>query len=164
MCLGNQKVAREAYIRALKGDRICVIVTEAERRSESAPEPVEELEEIQLDDNPDHKTRVGTSMSPELKAGLIEFLQANSDIFARAPSNMPGIRPDVITHQLKLNREQRPVRQKLRFMSVEKQAAIKEEVGKLLKVGFIRPEKYPTWLANVVMVCKSNGKWRMCVD
>ncbi|KAK2449974.1 hypothetical protein QL285_009117 [Trifolium repens] len=24
--------------------------------------------------------------------------------------------------------------------------------------------KYPSWLANVVMVKKANGKWRMCVD
>ena len=77
---------------------------------------------------------------------------------------MPGIRPDVITHQLKLNKDQRPVRQKLHFMSAEKHATIEEEVGKLLKAGFIRLEKYPTWLANVVMVYKSNGKWRMCVD
>ena len=23
---------------------------------------------------------------------------------------------------------------------------------------------YPNWLANVVIVRKSNGKWRMCVD
>ena len=49
-------------------------------------------------------------------------------------------------------------------MSTEKQATIEEEVGKLLKAGFIRQEKFPTWLANVVMVRKSNGKWRMCVD
>ena len=77
---------------------------------------------------------------------------------------MPGICPDVITHQLRINKDQRPVRQKLRSMSTEKQAAIEEEVGKLLKAGFIRMEKFPTWLANVVMVNKSNGKWRMCVD
>ena len=49
-------------------------------------------------------------------------------------------------------------------MSEEKQAAIEEKVGKLLEADFIRPEKFPTWLANVVMVKKSNGKWRMCVD
>ena len=36
--------------------------------------------------------------------------------------------------------------------------------GKLLTVGFIREVYYPKWLANVVMVKKSNGKWRMCVD
>jgi hypothetical protein len=32
----------------------------------------------------------------------------------------------------------------------------------LLKAGFIREVDY--WLANVVLVKKSNGKWRMCVD
>jgi hypothetical protein len=30
--------------------------------------------------------------------------------------------------------------------------------------GFIREVYYPDWLANVVMVKKSNGKWKMCVD
>ena len=39
-----------------------------------------------------------------------------------------------------------------------------EEVEKLLTAGFIREVYYPEWLANVVIVKKSNGKWRMCVD
>ena len=39
-----------------------------------------------------------------------------------------------------------------------------EEVRKLLEAGFIREVYYPNWLANVVMVKKNNGKWRMCVD
>ena len=39
-----------------------------------------------------------------------------------------------------------------------------EEVEKLLEADFIREVFYPDWLANVVMVKKSNGKWRMCVD
>ena len=34
----------------------------------------------------------------------------------------------------------------------------------MLDVGVIRPVKYPTWLSNVVLVKKKNGKWRMCVD
>jgi hypothetical protein len=33
-----------------------------------------------------------------------------------------------------------------------------------LQVGFIREVDYPEWLANVVLVKKSSGKWRMCVD
>ena len=30
--------------------------------------------------------------------------------------------------------------------------------------GHIREIQYPKWLANVVLVKKGNGKWRMCVD
>ncbi|RDX85065.1 hypothetical protein CR513_33786, partial [Mucuna pruriens] len=29
---------------------------------------------------------------------------------------------------------------------------------------FIREVQYPSWLANVVMVRKANGRWRMCID
>ena len=39
-----------------------------------------------------------------------------------------------------------------------------EEVDKLLFADFIREVYYPKWLANVVMLKKSNGKWRVCVD
>ena len=42
--------------------------------------------------------------------------------------------------------------------------AIKEEVQKLIAAKFIREVYYPDWLANVVMVKKANGKWKMCVD
>ena len=30
--------------------------------------------------------------------------------------------------------------------------------------GFIREVYYPEWLANVILVKKTNGKWRMCID
>ena len=39
-----------------------------------------------------------------------------------------------------------------------------DEVNKLLAANFIREVYYPEWLANVVMVKKANGKWRMCVN
>ena len=42
--------------------------------------------------------------------------------------------------------------------------AIKEEVQKLAVAKFIREVYYLDWLANVVMVKKANGKWRMGVD
>ena len=46
----------------------------------------------------------------------------------------------------------------------EKDNAIKDEVQKLIAAKFIREVYYPDWIANVVMVKKANGKWRMCVD
>lgn len=54
--------------------------------------------------------------------------------------------------------------QKKRRLGLEKRQAVDEEVRKLLEAGFIKEVKYTTWLANVVMVKKSNGKWRMCTN
>ena len=38
------------------------------------------------------------------------------------------------------------------------------KVDKLLVASFIKEVYYLEWLANVVMVKKTNRKWRMCVD
>ena len=46
----------------------------------------------------------------------------------------------------------------------ERDKVIAEEVQKLLEANFIREVYYLDWLANVVMVKKTNEKWRMCVD
>jgi len=41
---------------------------------------------------------------------------------------------------------------------------VRQRGRKLLNVGHIREIQYPEWLANVVLVKKANGKWRMWVD
>jgi len=43
-------------------------------------------------------------------------------------------------------------------MSDEKAATVKAEVQRLLDVKVIREVKYPTWLANTVLLKKKNGK------
>ena len=77
---------------------------------------------------------------------------------------MPGIDPSVIVHMLNVNPDSSPVRQKKRVFAQERDKAVAEEVRKLLEAGFIQEVYYPDWLANVVMVRKNSGKWRMCVD
>jgi hypothetical protein len=44
-------------------------------------------------------------------------------------------------------------------LSDEKTEVVKAEVHCLLEAEFIEPIAYLTWLANVVMVQKKNGKW-----
>ena len=77
---------------------------------------------------------------------------------------MPGIDPSVITHRLNVYSSSKPVCQKKRVFASERDNAIKEEVQKLTIAKFILEVYYSDWLANVVMVKKANGKWRMCVD
>lgn len=41
---------------------------------------------------------------------------------------------------------------------------VKEELQKLLNVGFIYPISDSQWVSPLVIVPKKNGKWRACVD
>ena len=77
---------------------------------------------------------------------------------------MPGISPKIVQHKLNVNPKRKPVQQRRRSFAPERDQAITEEVTKLLSAGFICEVYYPDWLANVVLVKKANGKWRMCVD
>jgi len=54
------------------------------------------------------------------------------------------------------------VHKRIKF-NEERCLMIREETHKLLKAGHIREIQYPDWLANVVLVQKANGKWRICV-
>jgi hypothetical protein len=56
------------------------------------------------------------------------------------------------------------VKKKRRSFASERVEATAVEVEKLLKALFIQEIYYPDRLANVVLVKKSNGKWRLCVD
>ena len=77
---------------------------------------------------------------------------------------MEGIGPVIITHRLNVSPSFKPIKQKRRSFTPERQKTINEEVGKLLHAGAIREVKYPEWLANVVLIKKANGKWRLCID
>ncbi|KAK0571932.1 hypothetical protein LWI29_023704 [Acer saccharum] len=77
---------------------------------------------------------------------------------------MPGIPLNLAVHRLAVDSTVKPVKQKRRHFNMEGNTAVQEEVDKLLKAKFIREFYYPEWIANVVMVTKTNGKWHMCVD
>ena len=68
------------------------------------------------------------------------------------------------SHKLNVVPAAKPVRQKVRHFHPDRHQIIQTEVDNLLKAGFIREVKYPEWIANVVMVPKKDGKWRVCVD
>nr|CAN66354.1 hypothetical protein VITISV_004958 [Vitis vinifera] len=77
---------------------------------------------------------------------------------------MKGIHPSIASHRLNVFSTARPVRQRIRRFHPDRQRIIRNEIDKLLEAGFIREVSYPDWLANVVVVPKKEGKWRVCVD
>ncbi|XP_021867331.2 uncharacterized protein [Spinacia oleracea] len=184
---GSQETARSCYLTAIKAPGRMVPKTNLAReanmptkrkrgdlsmenfdeRPVCIPRPAAdgETREIELVEGvPERTVRIGADMEADQQVNLISLLRENADVFAFSADEMPGISPDIIVHRLNVDKSVRPVKQKKRNFSSEKNAAIKEEVEKLLEAGFIEVCDYPEWLANVVMVKKSNGSWRMCVD
>ena len=167
MVRGDQRVARECYSASMKQKTVDNIsLDELDMRDEvfTRPEPSEELELVPLDDDPEHLAYIGSQLAEDLKSPLTHFLRQNKDVFAWKQANMGGIDPTVVTHRMKVSPSFKPLKKKRRSFAPDRQKAINEEVGKLLQAGAIREVEYLEWLANVVLVKKANGKWRLCID
>ena len=167
MVRGDQRVARECYSASVKKkaiDNIYLDKLDMCDEVNTRPEPSEELEPVSLDDNPERLAYIGSKLAEDLRILLTHFLKQNKDVFAWKQADMEGIDPTIITHRLNVSPTFKPVKQKRRSFSSERQKAINEEVGKLLQAGAIREVEYHEWLTNVVLVKKENGKWRLCID
>ncbi|KAL2235115.1 UNVERIFIED_CONTAM: Retrovirus-related Pol polyprotein from transposon [Sesamum indicum] len=165
----DQKEARKCYNLSTKGEprpKKQKVREDAEPRPYEAEhlKPSEEYKAIQLaTEDPSKTTRIGSSLN-EGEMAMINFLRKNADMFAWSPSNFTGIDPEVIVHRLNVDPTVRPVQQRKRTFNNDKNDAIRQEVEKLLKAGYVSEVQYTSWLSNVVLVPKSSEKWRMCVD
>jgi hypothetical protein len=77
---------------------------------------------------------------------------------------MPEIPREVIEHKLSIDPSYKPTKQKKRRYTLERRETIRQEVNKLLEARFIKPVDYPSWLANSVLIEKSDVSWCMCID
>nr|KYP36400.1 Transposon Ty3-I Gag-Pol polyprotein [Cajanus cajan] len=142
-------------------------ITDLDPRSDAQdehPSPVDELEDLQLGKLPGQTTKISKRLTRELRQQLEAEILRNADLFAWSSADMPGISADLICHKLAIHKEAKPVAQRKRKVGGERREAIVAETQKLLNAGFIHEVRYTTWLANVVLVKKNSGKWRMCVD
>jgi len=129
--------------------------------SERRPPPAKDWLEKEIGGNP---FKLGKTLDDETWDQIAKVISRHLDAFAWSASDMPGIDPDLLSRRLAMDPQVKPVRQRRRKFNEERRQAIREETQKLLSAGHIKEVQYPEWLANVVLVKKSNGRWRMCVD
>ena len=80
------------------------------REQRAAAVPVEELEEVNLDDaRPERTTRIGTLASWPMRQAFTTFLKANQDVLAWGHEDMPGIDPLIMVHKLNVSSSLPPV-------------------------------------------------------
>ena len=70
---------------------------------------------------------------------------------------MLAIDPSIVQHEIRTYPNAKPVRQKLRPVNPHKAVAMKAEVEKLLKDGFIYPIALTEWVSNPVPIDTKQG-------
>ncbi|XP_061364982.1 uncharacterized protein LOC133308378 [Gastrolobium bilobum] len=127
------------------------------------PEPDGELEEVVIGEKT-QTAKIGKGLAEENKVRFTNCLRRNTDVFAWKSSEILGVDPYFCCHKLAVYPGSKPIAQKKRKLSAERRQVLEDHVKELLEAGFIREIQYTTWLSNVVMVKKPNGKWRVCTD
>ena len=93
---------RECYIAMIEMEDQQQTMCIGEQRS--LVEPVEELEEVNLDDGlPERTTRIGILASWTIRQALMTFFRDNEDVFAWSHKDMLGIDPSIIVHKLNVS-------------------------------------------------------------
>ena len=102
---GDQVLARECYqvVLATKENHAWMI-------EEKEEDKVESLKTVELVEGEIAKTtRIGMTLSPEMRTRLVQFLMENLDVFTWSHEDMPGISSRVIKHKLNVDPEKKPV-------------------------------------------------------
>ena len=84
---GDQVLARECYqaVLVVKENHTWMI-------EEKEEEKVEALKTVELvDGEPTKTTKIGTTLSDQMKRTLVQFHKGNFDVFIRSHEDMPGI-------------------------------------------------------------------------
>ena len=116
-----------------------------------------ELIDFGVPDQP-REIRIGSSLSPDERSGLIDLLRLYLDVFAWSYEDIPGLDPTIVQHHLSILPHARPVKQKLRSLHPRWSLQVKEEIKKQLSVGFLSVVEYLEWLSNFVAVPKRISK------
>ena len=68
---------------------------------------------------------------------MVEFLRGSLDVYAWTHEDMERLNPDIMCHRLNIDEKCPPKKQKRRPMNAERYEALREEVNKLIRNGFV---------------------------
>jgi hypothetical protein len=86
------------------------------------------------------------------------------DVFAWSYDDLKVYDTKVIQHVIPLKEDQKPFKQKLRWINPLLLSLIEKEVKKLFEAKIIVSLRFSKWVANLVPVRKKSGEIRLCVD
>ena len=102
--------------------------------------------------------------SPEEIQICTDLFKEFRDVFSWSYEEMPGIDPKIVEHEITTYPDAKPVWQKLHLVNPKKAVAIKVEVEKLLKAGFIYPIHLTQGVSNPAPINKKQGAIHICTN
>ena len=96
MVRGDQRIVRECYSASMKQKAVGnVYMDEFDMRDEMStrPMPSEELEPVQLDEQPEHLVYIESKLAKDFRDLLIRFLKHNMEVFAWKQEDMGELTP-----------------------------------------------------------------------
>nr|GEU75888.1 reverse transcriptase domain-containing protein [Tanacetum cinerariifolium] len=87
---------------------------------------------------------------------LIDIIRKHANAFTWTLTDMTRIPRFIAEHELKTYPHIEPRVQRNHRIAPDKRKVIKKEVAEWLKTGIVRKVRYPTWVANPVLVKKSD--------
>ncbi|XP_048133429.1 uncharacterized protein LOC125314640 [Rhodamnia argentea] len=136
-----------------------------ERHEEAKPLTGEESISINLGDaeNP-REVKIEANLPKDVAERLTKLLRDYRDIFAWSYADMPGLDRSIVEHYLLTDPSIEPIKQRTQRAKPELAQKIKEEVIKLLDVGFIETTECSDRIANIVPLLKKDGRVRVYGD
>lgn len=77
---------------------------------------------------------------------------------------MERIKLKITCHKFNIDPLDWPKQHWRRPLNAERYEVLRKEMENLHRIGFIKELIYPKWDTNVILVEKSNGYWRVCID
>ena len=85
-------------------------------------------------------------------------------MFSCSYEEIPSIDPGIVVHEIPTYPHAKPVRQQIHPVHSRRATAIKGEVKKLLKVGFIYPIPLIDWVSTIVPVTEKQSIIHVYID
>lgn len=108
--------------------------------------------------------KLGASLSAQKHKTFVMLLCEFLDVFSWSYEDMPSLDPYLVVHYLIVHESVNLIKKLLRKMYPRVALLVKEELEKLLTVGFIKPIDYSEWISKIVPIQKKPIGIIICMD